>query len=316
MLNLRSVNLNLLAFFEAIYIEKNLTAAAERVCVSQPAMSNALTRLRDTFNDDLFTRVGNQMEPTPRAKRLAPNILDALAKVRDSLEDCRDFDINSPRTFTLAGVDHVDLAAIPELVQRNAGNLGSLRFNSIYCGFKDSENRLKSGQVDIFIDVNLPVSDELRLTKLYEHFLVPAVRLDHPLAGKPVDFDTFCELNHVIFSSPSSGMLADITGFIKNYGLEEKIVVRVSQASALIKTLHCSDLVGFVPMAEGSPLFEVLTPLQVEMPVKISAAHYMIWHYSQSDDPGHRWLREQLGDIYSDKSMFQIGPGSARSESN
>jgi len=104
-LNLRSVDLNLLAIFDAIITEGNLTRASERIGMSQPAMSNALSRLRHLVKDDLFVRQGRGITPTVRALELAPLVREALSLIEEGLKPSAQFDPQIPRTFRVAGFD-------------------------------------------------------------------------------------------------------------------------------------------------------------------------------------------------------------------
>ena len=136
-MNLRRINLNLLPFFEALYTERHLTAAAERLAVSQPTMSNALAKMRVIFKDQLFIKVGNTMEPTLKARRIAPGIISALDQVRGGVMDDEQFDFTVSRNFNLAGMDRLDAYVIPELIRRNVMHTGSIHFNSMSLSDKE-----------------------------------------------------------------------------------------------------------------------------------------------------------------------------------
>lgn len=299
MINLRRINLNLLTFFEALYQEKNLTAAAERISVSQPAMSNALSRLRATFNDQLFIRSGNQMEPTPRARRLAPSILDALAKVRDGLADIDEFDPSVSRSFNLGGVDHVDLIAVPELVKRHQGLLSSMHFNSVAINEDEYQEKLRTNQVDLIIDVSPPSDTELLHLPILHRALVPTVREGHPLAGKDLKQEDLLECKFAMLAPRESTAMAPVENYLREHGCLENIAVRVCHIRSLYDTIRNSDLVGFFPQSGGKVSREQLVALTIDLP-PTEIIHYMIWHQFQTDDPGHKWLRAEVKAIYEE----------------
>lgn len=299
LVNLRRINLNLLTFFEAIYQEQNLTAAAERISVSQPTMSNALARLRAVFNDQLFIRTGNQMEPTPRARRLAPSILEALARVREGLQDSAEFDPSIPRTFNIGGVDHVDLVAIPGLVRRNSEILSAVHFNSIAISESEYEERLRANQVDLIIDVVPPSHPELQLIPILHRNVVPTVRKGHPLEGKKLSLDDLLDLKYTILSNREVTSMATVENHLREHGCLDNIAVRVSHIRALFDIVQNSDLVGFFPPKAADIERNALVTLNVDLP-PMEITHYMVWHQFQTDDPGHRWLREQVTAIYAD----------------
>ncbi len=297
MINLRRINLNLLTFFEALYQEENLTAAAERINVSQPAMSNALSRLRAVFNDQLFIRSGLNMEPTPRARRLAPSVLEALSRVREGLADNAEFDPTIPRTFNIAGVDHVDLIAIPELVRQNAEILSTVHFNSVYVSEDEYEERLRANQIDIILDVAPPKNPELQLVPILHRTVVPTVRKGHPVAGKKLKLKNLLDLQYAMLSPREVTSMATIETYLREHGCIDNVAVRVNRIRSLYDVVCNSDLVGFFPQQTASLQQDEVVTLDIELP-PMEISHFMIWHQFQTDDPGHRWLREQIQSIY------------------
>ena len=297
MINLRRINLNLLTFFEALYQEKNLTAAAERIHVSQPAMSNALRRLRATFNDQLFIRTGYSMEPTPRARRLAPSILEALNRVREGIDDNREFDPTIPRTFNIGGIDHVDLIAIPTLVSRNTDHLSTVHYNSVAISGGDYEESLRTNQVDLIIDVQAPAQAQLQVAPIMVRHVVPVVRKDHPLAGQRLEEELLKTLKFALLSHRQVTSMEAVEAFLRDQNLLENVAVRVSHFRSIFDIVCNSDLVGFFPESTVALHSEELVALEMDItPIEIT--HYMIWHEFQAEDPGHLWLRREIEAIY------------------
>ena len=297
MINLRRINLNLLTFFEALYQEQNLTAAAERINVSQPAMSNALARLRAVFNDQLFIRIGHKMEPTPRAKRLAPSILEALSRVREGLEDSDIFDPSVPRTFNIGGIDHVDLIAIPELVKRNAEYLPTIHYNSVSVNGDEYEEKLRANQVDLVIDVEAPSQPQLQMMPVFHRRVIPTVRKGHPIAAKKLKQEALLNLKFAILSHRNVSSTAAVEASLKEHGCLDNVAVRVSHVKSIFEIVCNSDLVGFFPAETAEQYKDQLAALDIDIP-PMEITHYMIWHEFQAEDPGHRWLRQQVMDIY------------------
>ena len=253
MINLRRINLNLLTFFEALYQEQNLTAAAERINVSQPAMSNALSRLRAAFNDQLFIRTGHSMEPTPRARRLAPSILEALSRVREGLEDSDEFDSSVPRSFNIGGIDHVDLIAIPELVRRNSETLSTIHYNSVSVPGDEYDERLRANQVDLVIDVEAPTQPQLRMEPVFSRHVVPTVRKGHPMAAKKLGLEDLNKLKYVVLSHRQVSSTAPVEAYLRDHGCLDNIAVRVSHIRSVFNIVRNSDLVCFFPQKNGDP---------------------------------------------------------------
>ena len=297
-MNLRRVNLNLLPYFEALYTERNLTAAAERMAVSQPTMSNALARMRATFNDQLFIRVGHSMEPTPRAKRIASEILVAMESVRKSVTDDRQFDHQIPRTFNLAGIDHLGLFGLPELIKRNKEYLQTLHFNNIALSESGNLERLRSGDLDLIVDVSQSESEELCSECILEDSLVLMIRKEHPLAGKPVSEKQMRQLQFVIFSSRINSKFVVMEKLLTDQGYEEQIAVRANQVISLDKIIRSTDLAGFVPEAMIEHPNTGLVKLQTPFASEVQIMHFMTWHELQNNDPGNCWLRNEIREIY------------------
>jgi DNA-binding transcriptional LysR family regulator len=158
-LNLRSIDLNLLPVFEAVMQARQYSKAAERLAMSQPAMSAAVQRLRDTLNDPLFVRSRKGLVPTPKADAVYQDIQGALSQLRQGLGQQRGFDPKAqPHSFRIASGDYFECVLLPLLINGAAKESSNIRFNSSPVN-DDSIKQLIHAQVDVIVDA-FPIHDE------------------------------------------------------------------------------------------------------------------------------------------------------------
>ena len=196
-MNVHAVDLNLLVVFDAIYRERKITSAADRLALSQPATSNALTRLRKLFDDPLFVRTVNGMVPTPFAQLLAEPIKDACDSARSALQLSSSFmPRSSTRTFTLCMSDIGEHVFLPPLLKRLTTEAPAVNVKVVQATLRDLHLGLESGEVDLAIGLfpNLPPG--FFQQKLYVDRLVCVARKGHPAIGGPISLAEFRSLPH------------------------------------------------------------------------------------------------------------------------
>jgi DNA-binding transcriptional LysR family regulator len=296
MLNLRSVDLNLLPVFEAAYEERSLSRAAERLAMTQSAVSHALTRLRALFRDPLFVRQSRGVMPTPEADRLYAGVREALASVRDAVAERRRFDPRiSERRFVVA-IPH---PLGPLIILRLQKSLGERAPRTVVAASTrsrpiDLSRELREGRADAAVDW-LPTDGEpFRQKVLFEDALVAVARsghpaLRHPPSRKLLDEGAFVRLRPRIEGEhPLEGILAW-------QRLKLNYVLEVSELLEVFMVVKRSDLFGLIPRsteAFGRAMFG-LRPLRWA-PKASSVPIRMIWHESRDQDPAQAFLRAQF----------------------
>ena len=156
---LHRVDLNLLTVFDTIYREGSLTRASHVLHLTQPAVSHALSRLRDHFNDPLFMRQGNRMVPTPTAKRLAETVRPGLGQIQSALNQFHLFDpADQYKVFNLALRDVLESTFLPNLLA-DLSQYPNISIVSQRTSRRDMEGQLAAGQLDFAVDVMLPVGE-------------------------------------------------------------------------------------------------------------------------------------------------------------
>lgn len=299
MTNLRRIDLNLFTVFEAIYQERNLTWAANRIGMSQPAASNALKRLRALFDDPLFVRYGNTMQPTPRAHQLAVSFSPALDLIRDGLAARETFDPAQPRTFNIAGIEHLEHYVLAALLRAVGRHVGTIRINAVG-GFVDEfKGALKSGDIDLVIDHVALADEEFEVRQLGQDTLISLVREDHPYAGRALDLEQTLALDHVCLKARDhKGFVTE--RFLRVHGRADAIVVRVTHFYAMLSVVEHSSLVGTMPRLIGERFLRRYPVAEVKTAIPGRAFPVLlIWHRSQTHDAGNAWLRKQLVRVYS-----------------
>ena len=302
MINMSKVDLNLFVAFEVIFREQSITAAANTLNLTQPAVSHALARLRILFNDPLFVRQGNRMSPTPVAKQHIAQIRNALDQFGHVIQQPNVFTpINSQRNFLLAMRDVLESTILPPLltnIQREAPNttLFSTRVNR-----KDLSKKLSSGEIDLFIDVLLPKEPEILLSPFLDDGLIVMCRDGHECLTKPWNLKRYLAYDHVAVSSRSDGpSIEDIE--LGNRQQQRNIKLRCQHYFAASRVVAQSDFLLTMPRTYAGIIAKNLPLTLIEFPVKMNPIQlYIYWHQQADSDPAHRWLRHKLLNLSTNK---------------
>lgn len=298
-MNLSRVDLNLFVVFDAIYREGNLTRAADTLHLSQPAVSHALGRLRERFDDPLFERSGKGVAPTPLAKAIVGRVRAALQDLESTLTEGLAFDpAQARRVFTLAARDVMESTALPPLMARLQQQAPGIQLRSVRVARRDMENALSSGQIDFAADVLLPVSDEIEHQPIGEEALVVLMRQAHPLADAEWRLEAYLSARHVLVSSRSEG--PGVEDFaLTRLGKVREIALRCQNYYAAAQVVRATDLLLTLPASYAQDLLLQL-PGQMIRPLPLSLAPlelHLYWHRKASRDPAVMWLKEQMVDL-------------------
>lgn len=290
-----SLDLNLLTVFVQIYQDRKVSLAAENLGLSQPAVSNALARLRLLLNDPVFVRTARGMAPTPLADQLAIPISNALASIRETLSSQIRFDAStSHRSFVLAMTDIGEFHFLPPMVrylERHAPgiSLATVRNTAINLRYE-----LEVGNVDIAIGHLPDLVNDFHRRVLFRQRYVCLFRKGHPLDYSSPSVADYEASEHAVVVSAGTGH-GRADELISQAGIHRRIRVRVPHFVALADVLENSDLVATVP-----ELFAIRSVRRFALaysphPVTLPAIEIgMFWHTKFHRDPGNQWLRQQL----------------------
>lgn len=288
----RRIDLNLYRVFDAIYQEGSLTRAGEVLHLTQPAVSNALSRLRAAYDDPLFVRTAAGMVPTPAAETIVADIRGALQLLDDSLKPSEAFDPRrARRRFRLSAGDQTAAMLAPRVMRLVAADMPGIELEVLPLRRDAVVHELASGQIDFALDA-IPLADpQLLSMKVLEDEMVCAVREGHPLVGKRLSLPQYLALSHVHASSRRQGPgLIDLS--LKRLGKQRRIALRVPYHLSLPHIVAATDLAASIPrsLARAHALRALTLPFETP-PAEI----YAFWHKSANLDRGNQWFREILG---------------------
>ncbi|MEE3636291.1 MULTISPECIES: LysR family transcriptional regulator [Pseudomonas] len=291
-MNLNKVDLNLFIVFDAIYTEANLTRAGQIVGITQPAVSNALARLRDTFNDPLFVRTAQGMVPTPMAQNIIGPVRNALSLLRVSVQESRIFNpLQANKTFRISMTDLTEAVILPPLFQRLRRLAPAVAIESFLCKRRETTKELAAGRLDFAVDAPLNTDPQVRHVKLMQDQYVCAMREGHPLAKDTLSLDEYMGLTHIHISSRRNG-LGYVDLALGKMGLQRKIALRSQHYLMASQVLQQTDMVMTVPERFARLHHLNFTPLPVNDVPPLET--HLYWHESTDQDPANRWMREQI----------------------
>ncbi|MGM9513230.1 LysR family transcriptional regulator [Roseateles sp. DB2] len=302
-MSFRNLDLNLLRVFDAVMAERNLTRAAERLAMTQPAVSHALKRLRESLGEELFVRQAFGMKPTSRAEGLWPEVRQALDRLRAVL-DPREYEpATEDATFQIAMADATAALVLPPLVADLEAQQARARVHVLPLTTRDPRSLLEQGEADFALGyfpqavAALQSQGQLaaiRQHRLYESQYVCVMRRDHPLAQAPLDLETYCAAHHLLvsFSGRPHGFVDESLAAV---GRSRRIVLTVNQFFTAGRVVAQSDLLTVLPARFVSATGYKSELIERPLPFALAPVHVdMLWHMRNEDRPPQRWLRERL----------------------
>jgi DNA-binding transcriptional LysR family regulator len=303
-LPLRTLDLNLLKVFDVVMVERNVTRAAGRLAMTQPAVSNALRRLRESTQQELFVPHAGGVTPTAAAQALWPVVRESLQRLHEALESDAFDPVAADQSFTIAMADATAALFVPVLVealqrQRSGVNLLFVPLNT-----RDPRPLLEHGQADaavgFFPDVDAALEVEgsesaMRHRALYTCRYVCVMRREHPLA-KPgaLSLQAYCDAQHVrvSFAGRPRGFVDES---LASLGFKRRVMVTVNQFSTAGSVVRNTDLLTVLPRSflPATGCQDQLAVSELPFPLRgIDVS--LLWHGRHDRNPAHRWLREAL----------------------
>ena len=302
-LNFRTLDLNLLRVFDEVMAERSLTRAARNLSLTQPAVSNALRRLRETLGDELVQRSGQGMAPTPRATAIWPAVREALHQLQTSLIP-NEFDpATATSTFVLAMADATAAELIPGLVETLENEARGVTLRVVPLTTRDPRRLLDEETCDLAVGYFPSVLADLTAhvqsgepmpflhRRIYDGEYVCVMRKGHELASGPLTLDRYCQARHMLvsFSGRPYGFIDES---LASLGRERHIVLTVNQFFTAGRVVAKSNLLTVLPRhfvsVTGIADELVLRPLPFDVsPVHVDA----VWHRRSEQRSAHAWLR-------------------------
>lgn len=299
----RRIDLNLLRVFDAVMAERSLTRAAHKLALTQPAVSNALRRLRETLGDELVRRTSAGMEPTPHALALWPVVRTTLAQLQAALAPEEFVPGEARDTFVLAMADATAAALMPRMVALLGAEAPGVSVRVLPLSTRDPRRLLDDEVTDLAIGYFPAVLADLTAQRqagepvsyahqrVYDGEYVCLMRKDHPLAGAPLTLDAYCAARHLLvsFSGRPYGFTDEALAAL---GRERRIVLTVNQFFTAGRVVASSDLLTVLPLH-----FFGVTGLQGELvwrplPLSLPTVHVdALWHVRRAGGAAQCWLR-------------------------
>jgi DNA-binding transcriptional LysR family regulator len=297
-------DLNLLPVFVTLMEERSVTRAAERLGITQPALSNALGRLRVMMQDQLFVRERYGIQPTPMALDLAPVLAAALATIDNVVLGQQAFEPSqAERLLTIAPNSYVEFVLMPAIVARLGASAPGIKLRLTPFGNDVTETGVISGTTAMVLGRVVDPPDSLVVQHLMDEGLACVVRADHPNVRGSLSREQYEGLRHVNVLPPGR-MRVGLFRMLEQKGLRRDVAVSVTHFLAVPEMIAVTDYCATLPalicrhLATDKRLKIVPAPVDLgTFPVD------MAWHVRYRNDPAHRWLRALVADVAKEMSI-------------
>ncbi|MFT4711776.1 MAG: DNA-binding transcriptional LysR family regulator [Candidatus Azotimanducaceae bacterium] len=298
-MKLSDIDLNLFVVFDAIYTEGNLTRAGDIIGITQPAVSNSLSRLRNMFDDPLFVRTADGMVPTPVAQNIIGSVRQALGLMRASVQESESFDPkSSDKHFRVSMTDLSQSILLPYLFKRLKTDAPSVAIDCYHVRRRDMNIELASGNLDLALDIPLTPDPRIKQAPLFSHPQVCIIRKDHPSIGDELDIDSYLKLRHIQISSRRGG-LGQVDLALGKMGKRRQIALRTQHYLAVSELVTRSELALTVPQIFADHLVTQLPVRYLQLPFSVpNLESHLYWHESTDQDRANRWLREVILELH------------------
>ena len=304
--NFRTLDLNLLRVFDEVMAERSLTRAARNLALTQPAVSNALRRLRESLGDELVRRAGPGVEPTPRALALWPVVRDTLRHLEHALVPAAFNPLLADHSFTVAMADATAAEVLPRTVRILEAEAQGLSLRVVPLTTRDPRRLLEDESIDLAVGYFPAVMTDLTSRaqageaqafeshRLYVGQYVCVMRSGHPLAGSALTLDAYCQARHLLvsFSGRPWGFVDEA---LQSLGRERRIVLTVNQFFTGARVAAESDLLSVMPRHFIHSMGVAEGLVERDLPMSVPLVHVdALWHRRQQGAPAHGWLRDTL----------------------
>ncbi|GLT19816.1 LysR family transcriptional regulator [Vibrio zhanjiangensis] len=292
---MKSTDLNLIPIFVAIYEEKNLSKAAARLDISQPAVSKALARLRDIYDEPLFHRSTSGVEPTSFATDIYPAMLAALKNFNSTLSASSRFDPKvSNRIFSIACLSVASYELVPQLmsqIRQQAPNI-ALEVHPLFT--KDYESDLRLQRYDLIIDLPPRGRTVLKTEVIFSERLMVVCSAEHPRIKESCSVEQFLAEEHAVVSRWQARDSL-LTGEDIEDLARRNIVYRAAGAMEMLPVINNSEIIGTLPQSTIEHFSKTYDLKALPLPFSDSIHDlYAIWHSSRTNESAHQWLRLQI----------------------
>lgn len=300
-MELRELDLNLLLVFREIFRERQISAAAKRLRLTQSAVSNALTRLRLSTGDDLFVRTAAGMQPTPYAENMAELVVTALAQLEQAFRPPHDFEAaSSRRSFTIAMSDVGEIYFMPRLIACCAALAPQVMIGSVRLRDIDLRADLEAGRVDLALGAFEDAPGALFQRRLFRQPYVSMFRRDHPISQGELTPARLIAARHLVVTAMDSPY-DSINAALGTAGVDLVHACKVPHFAAVPYILSTTDLVATVPQKLAQRAAGPFQLTYADSPLDLPPLQTnMFWHRRYQHEEGGRWLRNLVAELFAE----------------
>ncbi|MCG7327862.1 LysR family transcriptional regulator [Achromobacter sp. ACRQX] len=300
-MNLKDVDLNLLVVFNELHKHGRVSAVAESLGISQPGVSNALSRLRKLLGDELFLRTSRGMVPTPYAESLAQPIADALSALQGTLNARVAFDpARSERSFVIGVNDVGETYFLPRLMRALDQVAPGVTIRTVRTTSIDVRDEMERGRMDLAMGFLPGLKGGFFQRRLFRQPYVCIFRQDHPLARSGVSVRQFRAAEHVAIVSEGTGH-GVVDEVIARAGIRRRLRLTVPHFMAVGPVLQATDMIAVVPQRFADcacgPFGLAAAPCPVKIPESVIN---VFWHARNHREAANQWLRQVVVDVFAD----------------
>ncbi len=303
---MRPKELNLLVIFDAIMTEKSITRTAERLSLSQPAISNAVGRMRAMWKDELFVPDGRNIQPTAYAQNLWARIREPLHNLNKAVDPQEFNPKTAERTFRIALPDVALDSLWMDMRLLFEKKAPGLNLHAVPYTISNTKRILDDADVDLVIGASNRSLENICSDHLFDTSYVCAMRKDHPLAKPNLTVEEFAADDHLLISL-SGNSYSSTDQALDQLGLTRRVAFTVNQFASAVPMIIGTDLIAILPTSiiyqhlESGKLAITRAPINIPQ-TSIS----MLWHKRQSSDTGLIWLRKQIREVLNVKRSQQV----------
>ena len=299
-MDLRDIDLNLLVVFNQLLVERRVSKVAEKLGLSQPAVSNALARLRKLLGDELFLRTPRGMEPTPFAGELAEPVAYALGMIHGALNQRSSFDAaTSRRSFTIGMTDIGEIYFLPSLMVELARVAPGVSVSTVRNTAVNLKDEMEAGHVDLALGLLPQLKGGFFQRRLFRQRYVCMFRKGHRLDKRKISLAEFSAADHVVVVSAGTGH-GKVDELLERNGVQRRVRLTVPHFVAVGHILRATDMVATVPEAFAQQVATAFELVSVPHPAGLpDIAINMFWHAKFHKDPANQWLRGLIFEMHS-----------------
>lgn len=299
-MELKDIDLNLLVVFNQLLTERKVSKVAENLGLGQPAVSNALARLRKLFGDELFLRTSSGMQPTPFADQLAESIGYALGMIHGAINVKNSFEpATSKRSFSIGMTDIGEIYFLPRLMEKIQKAAPSVSISTVRNTAINLKDSMEAGHVDLAIGLLPQLKAGFFQRRLFMQQYVCMFKKGHRLDKQKILPSDFFSADHVAIVSTGTGH-GKVDEILDSYSPQRKVKLTVPHFVAVGHILQSTDLVATVPERLAEKMAKPFNLKYVAHPIKLpQIAINLFWHAKYHKDPANQWLRGLIFDMHA-----------------